>query len=115
MRMTAKGMTTRARILALAGATILAAGIAAPAAAHRGGGGYLTGQDEMLSPVATGARAHAIITVGEVVGDYRFEAIPDGISLRRGPGSSVEVFVNHETSRVAFPYVAAGPTAALSA
>jgi hypothetical protein len=114
MPMTAKGMTTRARILALAGATILASGIAAPAAAHRGGGGYLTGQDEMLTPVAAGARAHAIVTVGEVLGDYRFEAIPDGISLRRGPSSSVEVFVNHETSRVAFPYVAAGPTAANS-
>lgn len=108
------GRHVRVRLIVLVGATILAAGLAAPATAHRGGGGFVTGQNEMLTPVVTNARAHAIITVGEVVGDFRFEAIPDGISVRRGPRDSVEVFVNHETSRVAFPYVLAGPTAANS-
>jgi hypothetical protein len=43
---------------------------------------------------------------------FRFEAIPDGISVRpRGQGR-VDLFVNHETSRVPFPYNPATPTAA---
>ncbi len=108
---TIRGSSTRARLIALAGAVVLLAGIAGPAAAAPGSRrGYLTGQDEMLTPVAAGARAHALITAGEVLGNYRFESIPDGIAVRRGPRDSVEVFVNHETSTVAFPYVAAGPT-----
>ncbi|HSL76742.1 MAG TPA: hypothetical protein VK867_07350 [Candidatus Limnocylindrales bacterium] len=108
--MTTPRRSRRPGIVGLAGALIIGIGAVTPVAAHRSGGGYLTGQDEMLTPVAANARAHALITVGEVVGDYRFEAIPDGIAVRRGAGSTVEVFVNHETSRVAFPYVAAGPT-----
>jgi Bacterial protein of unknown function (DUF839) len=111
MRMTRPATSRRARALGLAGTAIVALAAASPVAAHRGGGGYITGQDEMLTPVARNARAHALMTVGEVVGDYRFEAIPDGISVRGTTGNAVEVFVNHETSTVAFPYVAAGPTA----
>ena len=36
---------------------------------------------------------------------YQFEAIPDGISVRphRKP-AGVELYVNHETSKVPFPY-----------
>ena len=43
---------------------------------------------------------------------FRFEAIPDGISLRTRGQGRVDLFVNHETSKVPFPYVTAAPTAA---
>jgi hypothetical protein len=68
--------------------------------------GTKTSQDPMLMPVGAGITTEAIITVGETAGDdgYVFEAIPDGISIRNRGKDTVEVFVNHETSRVPFPY-----------
>ena len=39
----------------------------------------------------------------------RFEAIPDGISLLPRHSGRVDVYVNHETSKVPFPYVTAAP------
>jgi hypothetical protein len=78
--------------------------------------GTKTSQDPMLTPVGAGITAEAIITVGETAGDegYIFEAIPDGISIRNRGKDTIEAFVNHETSRVPFPYAAVGtpPTAA---
>ena len=97
------------RVIALASAALLFTGLASPVVAHIGRHPYLTGQNPMLTPVAARTRVSPIITVGEVIGGYRFESIPDGLAVRRGPGGSVEVYVNHETSRVAFPYVVAGP------
>ena len=43
--------------------------------------------------------------MGDVFGDsgFRFEAIPDGISVRPGAGR-VDLYVNHETSKVPFPF-----------
>ena len=38
-------------------------------------------------------------------GGYRFEAIPDGISLKTRGQGRVDVYVNHETSTVPFPYI----------
>jgi hypothetical protein len=79
------------------------------------GGGTKTSQPAMLTSMSVGITAEALITVGETAGDdgYRFEAIPDGISLRTKGKGTAEVFVNHETSRVPFPYAAVGtpPTA----
>ena len=70
------------------------------------GGGVKTDQDPMLIPVGAGITVEALITVGETAGDegYVFEAIPDGISLKARGRGTVEVYVNHETSRVPFPY-----------
>ena len=63
-------------------------------------------------PIKAGVQITPLLTVGDVLpSGYRFEAIPDGISVRpRGPGR-VDLFVNHETSKVPFPYNTAGPTA----
>lgn len=73
--------------------------------------GVLSDQGAMLSAVATGATVVTpIITTGETLGNYRFEAIPDGISLRDDGKDRVEAFINHETSTVPFPYNAAAPT-----
>jgi hypothetical protein len=67
----------------------------------------------MLTPVMEGVTVTPLLTVGDVLASgYRFEAIPDGISLRTRGNGRVDVFVNHETSKVPFPYNAASPTAA---
>jgi hypothetical protein len=62
-----------------------------------------------------GVEVTPLLTVGDVLpSGFRFEAIPDGISVRpRGQGR-VDLFVNHETSKVPFPYNVATPTAANS-
>ena len=78
-------------------------------------GGFKTGQPSMLTAVKSGVTVTPLLTVGdELPGGYVFEAIPDGISVRpRGQGR-VDLFVNHETSKVPFPYVTANPTTANS-
>ena len=77
--------------------------------------GFTTAQPSMLTAVMSGVEVTPVLTVGDVLpSGFRFEAIPDGISVRpRGQGR-VDLFVNHETSKVPFPYVTAGPTAANS-
>ena len=76
--------------------------------------GFKTSQPSMLTPVMAGMEAPTpLLTVGDVLpSGFRFEAIPDGISVRpRGQGR-VDLYVNHETSKVPFPYNALAPTAA---
>ncbi|HWC68899.1 MAG TPA: hypothetical protein VG478_12600 [Acidimicrobiales bacterium] len=69
----------------------------------------------MLVPVLPGAEVEALITVGETLpGGYRFESIPDGIALKTRGSGRVDVYVNHETSRVPFPYTPGTPTEANS-
>ena len=102
----------RTRLALLSGLVLVIAAIAAlsvPASAGRSPG-FKTSQDEMLDlgPGApAGSSVEALITVGETLpGGYRFEAIPDGISLRTRGEGRVDVFVNHETSTVPFPFSA---------
>jgi hypothetical protein len=87
----------------------------APSASAANRAGFTTSQASMLMPVLPGVTTTPIITVGETLpGRYRFEAIPDGISIRtRGQGRA-DVFVNHETSTVPFPYNPNAPTEANS-
>ena len=66
--------------------------------------GFKTPVPSMLIGVAPGSTTEAIISTGDMVGGYRFESIPDGISLRRHDNNRVEAFVNHETSLVPFPF-----------
>ncbi len=97
---------------------VIAAALAGPpsalAAPGSSGGspGFRTSAPSMLSPAAPGIAASPIITVGDrLPGGYRFEAIPDGIALRARGNGRLDVYVNHETSTVPFPYNAAAPTA----
>jgi hypothetical protein len=94
------------------------AALVGSAAAHKKNPGFKTTQAAMLTPVAPGWTVEPLITVGETLPgtSYTFESIPDGISLRspRGHGwhdggrsSDVEVYVNHETSTVPFPFTPA--------
>jgi hypothetical protein len=77
-------------------------------------GGFKTGRPSMLTAVKDGVQITPLLTVGDVFGDssFRFEAIPDGISLRTRGQGRVDVYVNHETSKVPFPFNTASPTAA---
>jgi hypothetical protein len=74
--------------------------------------GFRTARPSMLTAMKSGVTITPLITVGDTLNSgYRFEAIPDGISVRpRGQGR-VDLYVNHETSKVPFPYSAAAPTA----
>jgi hypothetical protein len=66
--------------------------------------GFKTSQASMLTTVP-GASLTPIITVGETLNSgYRFESIPDGISFRARGQGRVDVYVNHETSTVPFPF-----------
>jgi uncharacterized protein DUF839 len=104
----------RIALLALAVVAISVAGATA-AFAGDNDSGFKTSQPSMLSCPSCGRNIVPILTVGDTLpGGYRFEAIPDGISIRARGNGRADLFVNHETSTVAFQYVTAGPTAANS-
>lgn len=67
----------------------------------------------MLTAVKAGVVITPLLTVGDTLNSgYRFEAIPDGISVSTRGQGRVDLYVNHETSKVPFPYNTAAPTAA---
>jgi hypothetical protein len=106
-------MSSRTFIACTALAAVIA--VSGTAAAPAGGNksGFTTGQPSMLSAVKSGIEITPLLTVGDVLpSGYRFEAIPDGISVRTRGRGRVDLFVNHETGKVPFPYNAAAPTAA---
>ena len=93
---------------------ISAVGVTA-ASAQQNDAGFKTSRPSMLTTVMSGVQATPLLTVGDELNNkYRFESIPDGISVRTRGQGRVDLFVNHETSKVPFPYVTAGPTAANS-
>jgi hypothetical protein len=80
---------------------------AVPASGADPQNGFKTKQPAMLAvgPNAPlGTEIKPVITVGDTIGGYRYEAIPDGISLLQSGKNEANVFVNHETSTVPFPY-----------
>jgi len=104
-------MTRRASVLSLVVAALVATVAATAALAGGSHDGFKTSRAAMLTPVMGGVQITPLLTVGDTLGNgYRFESIPDGISLDKH-GSKVDVLVNHETAKVPFPYVTAGPTA----
>ncbi len=75
--------------------------------------GFKTSQPAMMSPVKAGVQITPLLTVGDLLpGGYRFEAIPDGISVQKRDSGRTNIYVNHETSKIPFPYNTAAPTAA---
>ena len=105
-------MPIRGRVFLVCG--LILTGVAAASAAFAGDNtsGFKTSQASML---AVGDRQDVtftpIATVGETLpGGIRFESIPDGIALRTRGEGRVDVYVNHETSTVPFPYTPAAPT-----
>jgi hypothetical protein len=64
---------------------------------------FFTSEDLMITLTdASTSDAVALISSGDEVGDFFFEGIPDGIGTMPGSDGYVEVFVNHEQSRVPF-------------
>jgi hypothetical protein len=95
------------------GAAVGAAALAVIASATAGDkdDGFKTAHGSMLTAVAPGATVTPLITVGDTLpSGYRFEALPDGIAFRAKGKRQVELYVNHETSLVPFPYAPAAPT-----
>ena len=88
--------------MAAAFAAAVAVVAALPAGADNDSG-FHTSVPAMLTPLAPGGTVKPIISVGDSVRGYRFEAIPDGISFTRNGRGTMDVYVNHETSLVAFP------------
>ena len=97
--------------VALAGSLLLPGAAALSAGGNPAG--FLTAEGAMLTQVMAGVEISPILTVGDVLGSgYRYEAIPDGIAVRTRGNGRVDLFVNHETGKVPFPYNTANPTAA---
>ena len=107
-------MSTRHRhapLRRIAALTSLAAVVISAPAVTAADAGFRTAQPAMLQPVAAGATVTPLITVGERLrSGYRFEAIPDGIAFDARGNGRVDLYINHETSTVPFPYAPTNPT-----
>ena len=91
-------------LLTLAAATAVGA---AAAVAGDNDAGFHTSTPAMLTGVKAGVTVKPIITVGDTLpGGYVFESIPDGIAFTTKGKGRMDVYVNHETSRVPFPFTA---------
>jgi hypothetical protein len=92
-------------------AVLAAVGVGATVAGAQdifGFGGFKTRQPAQLVAVKPGVVVDPILTVGERMRNgYRFESIPDGIAFKVTGPRTVDVYVNHETSTVPFPFDAA--------
>jgi hypothetical protein len=93
----------RKRLFMAAACAAAVAVVAALPAGADNDSGFHTSVPAMLTPLAPGSSVEPIISVGDSVRGYRFEAIPDGISFTRNGRGTMDVYVNHETSLVAFP------------
>jgi hypothetical protein len=93
----------RKRLFVAAACAVAVAVVAALPAGADNDSGFHTSVPAMLTPLAPGSSVKPIISVGDRVRGYRFEAIPDGISFTRNGRGTMDVYVNHETSLVPFP------------
>ena len=100
----------RGRTILLVAALLATVAALAPATAMaKQKPGFKTSKPPMLTPVKPGTTVTPLLTVGDTLSSgYRFEAIPDGISLLNRGKQKVNVFVNHETGKVPFPWSATG-------
>lgn len=105
-------LVSRRRRLQLTALLVIAALTVGVVPTMAAGGGTKTSQAAMLTPVGAGVTVTPLITVGETAGDdgYVFESVPDGIAVKVRNNAIAEVYVNHETSRVPFPYTPSAPT-----
>ena len=79
--------------------------------------GFTTSQPSMLAAGVPGGvpgvEVTPLLTVGDTLNNgFRFESIPDGIAVRTRGQGRVDLFVNHETSKIPFPFNRSNPTAA---
>ncbi len=105
--------------ITLAVSAIAAAAVATVASGGSTAAPYNTSQAAMVtfvttptSGAATTSTADAIISVGDTIGGYTFESIPDGVAVYPRGNGRADVFVNHETSTVPFPFNSPWPQGA---
>jgi Bacterial protein of unknown function (DUF839) len=85
-------------------AVVVTAVLAATVAAAVGRDGQAkTSAPALIEGVATGVQVQPLISVGDKIGDYIFESIPDGIAVHKQAGDLSYLYVNHETALVPFP------------
>ena len=109
----------RTPLLRLFSALIVLSILISPAGAFAAGGnsGFKTSQPPMLALGGkpgdmTDVGITALLTVGDVLpSGYRYESVPDGISVQTRGQGRVDLFINHETSKVPFPYTTSNPLA----
>jgi Bacterial protein of unknown function (DUF839) len=97
----------RSIAVTIAAGVVAAATVASVASGGSTAAPYNTAQAPMVSLLAaapTSSSADAIISVGDTLGGYTFESIPDGVAVYPRGNGRADVFVNHETSTVPFPY-----------
>jgi secreted PhoX family phosphatase len=94
--------------ITIAAGAAAAAAVASVASGGSTAAGYNTTQAPMVTLLAgapASSSADAIISVGDTMqAGYTFESIPDGVSVYPRGNGRADVFVNHETSTVPFPY-----------
>jgi hypothetical protein len=107
-------MNVSRRALIVFALAATAAVLTAGAIAGDKDGGFKTAQPSMII-VPEGSSVTPLITVGDTLANgYRYEAIPDGISFRTKAAKKLDLYINHETSLVPFPYTPSAPTEANS-
>ena len=105
-------MTWHKRVPLVVVAAVLAITVLTSSAVADNQSGFKTKRPSMLTAVMPRVEVTPLLTVGDVLpSGYRYESIPDGISVRTRGQGRVDLFVNHETSKVPFPYNTAAPTA----
>ena len=92
----------RRRPIAILVALVLLMTAVTPAVGASPSSGFSTDRPAMLDPVADDVTVKALISVGDMVGAYRFESLPDGIAIWPRDRERVDLYVNHETSKVPF-------------
>ena len=92
----------RRRPIATLVALVLLLTVVTPALGASPSSGFSTDRPAMLDPVADDVTVKALISVGDMVGAYRFESLPDGIAIWPRDRERVDLYVNHETSKVPF-------------
>jgi len=91
------------RALTVAAVIAVIAVIAASVASGGADGTAATSTPALLAASAPGVEIRPLISVGDKVGEYAFESIPDGIAVEKLAGNRANLYVNHETSLVPFP------------
>jgi len=95
------------RLISFTVAAVLGAGLVSPALAASPNAGFITKAAAQLRPLVADVEVKPLITVGDRVGSYRFESLPDGIAIDPRGHTTFDIYVNHETSKVPFPFNAA--------
>jgi hypothetical protein len=103
---------TRAKLGVLLVGVLAISAFATAGASAQNNSGFETERPSMLTQVMSEVEITPLLTVGDRLNSgFRFESIPDGISVSTRGQGRVDLFVNHETGKVPFPFVSAAPTA----